>query len=231
MIPLSSEAVRIILEGPDCAASKAETLTCKMALGIYIVPARIAVALLVFMTVLAGVIALVLRKWKTGLDWNPWCFFHMAQLTANNEIQTLLRRHLREKNGRITNRQVNKALAGIPFVLDFWKDNGDLKYSILIPNDAHSLKKDGKSVAFKKGKYLRRKKQGNTLPFFILTWSGKLLFLALLCAVEVGLLVYNITGEGQDYTEFMMGRWRVVRFLFTFVGVLISLIWGSFFYG
>ncbi|KAI0181755.1 hypothetical protein GGR52DRAFT_578037 [Hypoxylon sp. FL1284] len=229
LIPLSSEAVRIILTGPNCAASKLETLTCKMALGVHTVPAQIAVALLIFMTALAGAIALVLRNWRTGLDWNPWSLVRMAQLGANNEIRNLLLRRLREKNGRITNKAVNKALAGIPFVLDFWKDNEELKYSILIPNEAYS-KKDAKSVTFKKGKAQRLRKHGDALPFFILTWTGKLLFLALLCTVQVGLLTYNIAGEGIDYSEFMLGRWRAVRFIFTLAGVLISLMWGSLFY-
>lgn len=72
MIPLSSEAVRIILEGPDCAASTGDTLTCTMVLGVYPVPAQIAVALLAFMAVLVGIVVILVRKWKTGLEWNPW---------------------------------------------------------------------------------------------------------------------------------------------------------------
>lgn len=231
MIPLASEAVRIILEGPDCAASKTETLTCKMALGVYTVPAQIAVALLVFMTILAGVIALVLRNWRTGLDSNPWSMFHMAELAAHTEIRNYLRRHFHKKERRVSNREVNKAFAGMHFCLEFWKENSVLKYSILIANGARSSKKVGRSVTFKKERNLWRRENGNALPFFVLTWTGRLLFLALLCAAEIGLLVYNITGEGQDYTEFIMGKWRVVRFFFTFVGVLISLTWGSFFYG
>ncbi|KAI1759614.1 hypothetical protein GGR53DRAFT_132592 [Hypoxylon sp. FL1150] len=230
MIPLASEAVRIILEGPDCAASKSETLTCKMVLGVYTVPAQIAVALLVFMTVLAGMIALVLRNWKTGLDWNPWCSFRMAQLAANNEIRKLWYERLCDKDVPITNNDANKALKAMSFYLAHWKDNGVLKYSILISNETRLSKKERKSATSKNGKISRRQKYGRTLPFFVLTWTGGLLFLALLCAAEIGLLVYTITGEGKDYTEFMIGRWRIVRFFFTFVGVLISLIWGSFFY-
>ncbi|KAI1099488.1 hypothetical protein F4804DRAFT_345484 [Jackrogersella minutella] len=230
MIPLSSEAFRIILEGPECTATKGDTLNCTMTLGVYQVPAQMAVALLAIMIILTGLVVAVLRKWNTGVDWNPWSLFHMVHLAAHNEIRTLVQRRLREKDGRIMNRDVNKILAGIPFVLDHWKDNGTLKYSILIPNEAHSLKKDGKSVTWGKARVLRRKKTTSTMPFFILTWTGRILFLALLFTVEIGLLVYTITREDQEYTQFMMGRWRIVRFIFTFIGVAISLIWGSFFY-
>lgn len=230
MIPLSSEAVRIILEGPDCAASTGDTLTCTMVLGVYPVPAQIAVALLAFMAVLVGIVVILVRKWKTGLEWNPWSLFHMGHLGTHSEIRTLLLRRLREKNGRITNKDLDRAFAGVPFYLDYWKDNADLKYSILISNETPLLKKDGKVGPLVRRKAVRWRKKENTMPFFILTWTGKLLFLVLLCAMEIGLLIYNITGEGQDYTQFMVGRWRVVRFVFTFIGVLTSLIWGSFFY-
>lgn len=155
----------------------------------------------------------------------------MGHLGTHSEIRTLLLRRLREKNGRITNKDLDRAFAGVPFYLDYWKDNADLKYSILISNETPLLKKDGKVGPLVRRKAVRWRKKENTMPFFILTWTGKLLFLVLLCAMEIGLLIYNITGEGQDYTQFMVGRWRVVRFVFTFIGVLTSLIWGSFFYG
>ncbi|KAI1139883.1 hypothetical protein F5Y05DRAFT_380326 [Hypoxylon sp. FL0543] len=231
IIPLSSEAVRLILEGPDCAAAKGDTFACRIALGIYPVPAYIAVAIIAFMVVLVALTTIVLWRWNTGLDWNPWSIYHMGHLAANNEVRTLLQRRLREKNGRITHKQAKKAFGRIPFIIDYWKDNGALKYSILIPNEAHSLKKDGRSVAFGKGKASRQKRKGDdTVPFFILTWTGRLLFLVLLCAAMIGLLIYTIMGDDEAYTRLAKGEWRVVRFIFTSIGVLISLIWGCFFY-
>ncbi|KAI0385560.1 hypothetical protein F5Y04DRAFT_268883 [Hypomontagnella monticulosa] len=229
VIPLSSEAIHIALEGPDCAATKGDTLTCTMQLGVYSVPAQLTVILLVFMMVLVGAMILVLRKWKTGLNWNPWSLQHMGDLAANNEIRTLIRRRLKEKNGRITNRQTNRAFYGIPFVLDYWKDNGILKHSILVENNSQPSKTNGKSVTFGNGKHPRQHR-ANALPFFVLTWTGRFLFLALLITVEIGLLIYNIKGESRGYAQLMMGKWRVVRFIFTSIGVLISLFWGSFFY-
>ncbi|KAI1652283.1 uncharacterized protein F4817DRAFT_355637 [Daldinia loculata] len=230
MVPLTSESVRIILGGPNCAGPRGDSSVCTMALGVNPVPAQVAVAFLAFMTVLVGLTAIVLRKWKTGLSWNPWSLFHMGHLAANNEIRTLLLRRLHEKNGRITYEYVTKALAGVSFTLDSYRDNGELKYGLLIPNEVQSSRGGGKSVAFAGGKTSRRRRKGDYMPFFILTWTGRLLFLALLCGVMIGLMVYTITGDGQDYTQFMMGRWRVVRFMFTTIGVLISIIWGSFFY-
>lgn len=231
MVPLSSEAVRVTLSGPDCSPTALVSSTCNMALGVYPIPAYITIGLLAFMTILAGVVVFVLRKWKTGLDWNPWSMFHMGHLAANHEVRTLLLRRLREKKGRITSKEATKVFTGVPFVLDYWKDNEDLKYSILIPNEAHSLKREGKSGLARKGNVRRRRRKGNAIPFFILTWTGRLLFVALLCALQVGLLIYNITGEDQEYTEFINGRWRIVRFVFTGVSVLVSLAWYSFFYG
>ncbi|KAI0130685.1 hypothetical protein F4814DRAFT_139214 [Daldinia grandis] len=230
MVPLTSESVRIILGGPNCAGSKGDTSTCTMALGVNPVPAQVTVALLAFMTVLVGLTTIVLWKWKTGLSWNPWSLFRMGHLAANNEIRTTLLRRLREQNGRITYNYVTKALAGLSFILDSYRDNGELRYGLLIPNEVQSLRGGGKSVTFAGGKKSRRRRKGDYMPFFILTWSGRLLFLALLCSVIIGLMIYTIMGDGEDYTRFMLGRWRVVRFMFTIISVLISIIWGSFFY-
>ncbi|KAI0851920.1 hypothetical protein F5Y00DRAFT_274197 [Daldinia vernicosa] len=230
MVPLTSESVRIILGGPNCAGPGGDSSVCTMALGVNLVPAQVAVALLAFMTILVGITAIVLRKWNTGLSWNPWSLFHMGHLAANNEIRTLLLRRLREKDGRMTYEYVTKALKGVSFILDSYRDNGELKYGLLIPNEVQPLRGGGKSVAFAGGKASQRRRKGDYMPFFILTWTGKLLFLALLCGMVIGLMIYTIMGDGQDYTQFMTGRWRVVRFIFTTIGVLISIIWGSFFY-
>ncbi|KAI2624617.1 hypothetical protein GGS26DRAFT_205188 [Hypomontagnella submonticulosa] len=231
IIPLSSEAIHVAFEGPDCATAKGDTLTCTMALSVYPVPAQLAVVLLIFMMILVGAIIIVLRKWKTGLDWNPWSLRQMGHLAAHNEIRTLIRRRLHQRNGHMTSRQINRAFSGIPFVLDYWKDNRVLMRSILISNNAQSLKTNGngKSVTFGKEKNSRQCIT-SSMPFFVLTWTGRLLFLTLLCTMEVGLLIYNIKGESQGYSRLMMGKWRVVRFILVSVGVLISLIWGSFFY-
>ncbi|OTB16175.1 hypothetical protein K445DRAFT_59447 [Daldinia sp. EC12] len=226
MVPLSSEAVRIILSGPSCATPSDVSSTCTMALAVRLVPAQVSVGLLILMVTIVGLTAIVLRKWETGLSWNPWSLVRMGHLAANNEIRTLLLRRMREKGGCMTNKDMDKSLAKKAFILTDWEENGYSKYSILIRNET-SLRKDGKPVRRKAN---RQKGKGSSMPFFILTWSGRLLFLALLCGVMIGLLVYTIAGDGKDYTQYMEGRWRVVRFIFTTISVLISLIWGSFFY-
>ncbi|KAK6955657.1 hypothetical protein Daesc_003300 [Daldinia eschscholtzii] len=227
MVPLSSEAVRIILSGPSCATPSDVSSTCTMALAVRLVPSQVAVGLLILMLTIVGLTAIVLRKWETGLSWNPWSLVRMGHLAANNEIRTLLLRRMREKGGSITNKDMDKSLAKKVFILTDWEENGYSKYSILIRNET-SLRKDGKPVRRKAN---RHKGKGSSMPFFILTWTGRLLFLALLCGVMIGLLVYTIAGDGKDYTQYMEGKWRVVRFIFTTISVLISLIWGSFFYG
>ncbi|KAI0001538.1 hypothetical protein F4779DRAFT_631085 [Xylariaceae sp. FL0662B] len=231
LIPLSAEAIHIILAGPECTSSaQVETLTCALTLGISPGPARAIVALLSTMAFLVVAAAAVLWKWKTGLARNPWSLFYMAELSANHDIRLLLRR-LREKNGRIRNSDVSKALAGIPFELNYWKDNGVLKYSVLISNEsAHPPKKD-KSVTFAKPSRKRRGKKGkHPMPFFILTWAGTGLFLLLLCAALIGILTYDITSKDHGYDPGMLGGWSAIRFFFTGAAVAITLLWGSFFY-
>ncbi|KAI1802337.1 hypothetical protein F4811DRAFT_563317 [Daldinia bambusicola] len=225
LVPLTSEAVRIILKGPSCATSGGGSSACIMVLGVNPVPAQAVVALLVFMVVIVGITAIVLRRWETGLSCNPWSLFHMGHLAANNEIRTLLLRRVREKGGNVSNKDMDKTLAKKVFILTDWEENGYSKYSILIRNET-CLKRNGKPA---RRKAHRRKAKGSSMPFFVLTWTGRLLFLALLCGMIIGLLIYTIIGDGQDYIRYMDGRWRVVRVAFTTIGVFISLIWWSFF--
>ncbi|KAI5863999.1 hypothetical protein GGS23DRAFT_478000 [Durotheca rogersii] len=216
LVPLSSDTVGIVLEGPECAPADQgrDALRCEMVLAVRSVAAQLVVAVLVSMAALVGAAALVLRKWPTGLaaSPNPWSMLHVAGLAANNDMRLLLRR-LRNKAGRgrrISNREVATALADIPFVLDYWKDNGVLKYSILVINEeAQSLGRSGGRPATYGAAVVAR--GANAAPFFVLTWAGRVLFLGLLCAVLIGLMVYNIVGEGVGYIEFMMGRWRILR--------------------
>ncbi|KAI1471676.1 uncharacterized protein F4812DRAFT_188306 [Daldinia caldariorum] len=225
LVPLTSEAVRIILKGPNCATSGGDSSACVMVLGVNPVQAQAVVALLVFLVIIVLITAIVLRRWETGLSWNPWSLFHMGHLAANNEIRTLLLRRVREKGGNVSNKDMNKTLAKKVFVLTNWEENGYSKYSILIRNET-CLKTNGRPT---RRKAHRRKTKGSSMPFFVLTWTGRLLFLALLCGMIIGLLIYTITGDGQDYIRYMNGRWRVVRVVFTTIGVFISLIWWSFF--
>ncbi|KAI1091200.1 hypothetical protein F5B19DRAFT_288221 [Rostrohypoxylon terebratum] len=226
MIPLSSEAVGIFLEGPDCATTKGDTYNCSMRLGVYSERAQTAFALLIIMAILVGLVMIVLRKWNTGVKKDPWSLSHLLQLSVNSEFRNLVWKRLGNTNHRVSNRRMNEAFEGMLFLLDYWKDNGKLKYSLLISNIEPERKRRGKKRTNKNKEAIQdRKGDNNAMYFFVLSWTGRLLFLGLLCGVVVGLLVYTITGDGQGYVQFMMGRWRVVRFIFTFIGVLISLIW------
>ncbi|RYP67573.1 hypothetical protein DL770_008591 [Monosporascus sp. CRB-9-2] len=228
LVPLSGGVAHLRLEGPDCVIGNGTATDCAMAVAILPNTARAVIGILAFMLALACIAVAVLWRWRTGVvqsrSFQPWSLRHMAHLGTNPDIQLLLGR-LR-KSRKITADSTIRTFGGRSFVLEYWKDNGVLKYGILISNEVgQPLRKDPvKSVMF-----ASRGPKGHRMPFFLLTFLGRVMLLSFLCAVLISVLVYNITGErrrGMIGTGESLG----IRTLFTAIGVSITFVWDSFFY-
>lgn len=228
LIPLSGEVMRIAFRGPNCIMLDGNPINCAM--GVAVLPhiARAVVGVLAFMTVLICITAAVLWRWMTGVA-RPWSLNYMAHLATNDDIRVLLQR-ARKKDGKATADRINKQFRDKSFVLDYWKDNATLKYGILVlPTIEQPLKKERKFVTFgEPPKQSSAKPQA--MPFFLLTFAGRLIFLSFLLAVLIFVLVYHVTGE-RRIGWIMVGESLGVRILFTVLGVLITFAWESFFYG
>ncbi|RYP63150.1 hypothetical protein DL769_007061 [Monosporascus sp. CRB-8-3] len=228
LIPLSGDVTRLRLEGPDCVIGNGTATDCAMTVAILPNTARAVIGILAFMLALTCIAAAVLWRWRTGVvqsqSFQPWSLHHMAHLGTNPDIQLLLGR-LR-KSGKITADSTIRTFGGRSFVLDYWKDNGVLKYGILISNEVgQPLRRDpAKSVTF-----VSRGPKGHRMPFFLLTFLGGVMLLSFLCAVLIFVLVYNITGERRVGT-IATGESLGLRILFAAIGVSITFVWDSFFY-
>ncbi|KAK8086838.1 hypothetical protein PG994_001812 [Apiospora phragmitis] len=227
LIPLSAEAFRISVQGPDCSPRTAASSDCNVVLQASPTLVSIAIALLSIMMLLAIVSAITLRKWKTGVWKNPWSMEVMGLLATNEKFCALIKRLKPKNSGVITNKDAIKAFGQRRFGLKGWYDTYGWEYGIVVENDAGSLLKSKKrSVGFSKKNLGRRSK---AMPFYVLSIWGRLLALLLLVALLITSLVYISTGANSKFDHFMDGDSLGVRFLFCGVGVVVSLFWATFF--
>lgn len=241
-VPFSAEVFRLILQGPQCRPDESNEIKCSVALGVFPVPAYVLLALLIALSVGIVIVAVLLQRWKTGVEWDPWNILRMAQLAAGTDMQKfferLRRRHL---NKHINTKEFIKKLHGKTLGLGEWEENGVMKYSVLILTRVENLaekpvNKAGRSVTFANpGTALWQRRlhwsSGNYVPFFILSWTGRILFLFLLSGVLIAVLIYDTIARGSEYQRGLTGKALGVRFLFSGAGVLITFTWGSFFNG
>jgi hypothetical protein len=242
-IPFSTEVFRLVLGGPGCHTDENNMWECSVVIGVYPVPAQVLTALLIILLAGVVVVAVVLRRWKTGVERNPWNISDMAQLAAGTDVRRILerlRRHLNRKN-KFKNGELANRLRTKTFGLRNWEENGVLKYSVLILTQEvddpaeKPFNKAGRSVAFADPEDVRRQRlryffhwpSGDFVPFFMLSWTGRIMFLLLLSGVLTAVLAYDIVARGSDYQPKVVG----VRFLFSGAGVLVTFAWGSFFNG
>ncbi|KAI1311841.1 hypothetical protein F5Y03DRAFT_290691 [Xylaria venustula] len=242
-IPFTTEAFRLVLQGAKCRLDGTGQSECSVVLGVFPVPAQVLSVLLILMAVVVIVVALLLRRWKTGVKRNPWSIFDMNSIVASTDIQKTLerlRRHHKTEHKGIT-KELVKTLRAKIFGLREWEDEkGVLKRGVLIitrqlddPEET-PVEKAGRSVTFADPDSNHRQQRphcsrAESVPFFILSWTGRILFLLFLSGVLIAVLTYNIVARGSEYQRGLMGEAVGVRFLFSGTGVLVTFSWGAFF--
>ncbi|KAI0602445.1 hypothetical protein F4775DRAFT_537261, partial [Biscogniauxia sp. FL1348] len=194
------------------------------------------------MALCVGAAGLALRRWTTGVDADPWTLAYMAGLSVNGDVRRLLK-GIRGRRRTVTNAEAARFLRGREFELSHWEENYVMKYGVLLrygegltssaaAGPGACTKKNGKTVAWADpGRRLKKRGKGEPMPFFILTLAGRALFLLLLFAMVIAVLTYNIVAPRRpEYQRGLSGEAVGVRFLFTGAGVLVTFLWGSFFY-
>jgi len=244
-IPFSAEVVRLVLEGPGCHTDKTSgnTITCSVVLGVYPVLAQALSVLTIILIIGVIGVAVILRRWKTGLERNPWNISDMARLAAGTDMRKILERLRRHSQPgyRVDNQDFVNKLRTKTFGLRPWEENGVMKYSVLIltqrvDDNVKSINKAGRSVAFADQANNRLKKRfhwpnPDFLPFSILSFTGRILFMILLSGVLIAVITYDVVARGSEYRRGLTGKAIGVRFLFCGAGVLVTFAWGSFFHG
>ncbi|KAK1755909.1 hypothetical protein QBC47DRAFT_299683 [Echria macrotheca] len=234
LVPLSSEAVALKLHG-NCTTT--DFKGCAMTLGVFLGPARATVVLLACMAFLVILILVALRQWRSGLAANPWTIAGIASLSMNKDVRALFSSLPRGLRGRIPHSRLVEALDGKFFKLGYSADRGTPEYGIVID---HSVEPGMARTRSKLSFYLKRSRDSDRggledngtkhhLPFLMLSYTWRAVFLLFLSGVLIIILYYNNTGGDTPFERFMDTQNLGVRALFTLVGIGITFYWGSFF--
>lgn len=237
-IPFSTEVFRLVLQGPQCHPRETNELKCSVALGIFPTPAHVLSALLISLTFGITLVALLLRGWKTGVRCNPWSISSMMLLAGDAEMRTILDQMRLKCNfgQKIGTKEFVDRLGTKTLGLRERDEDGVTRYDIIVLTqevggvNEKPVKKADKTVAFaKQGRMCGS--SPDLVPFFILTWTGRALFLLLLSGILITVLAYDIVARGSEYQRGLMGKAVGIRFLLSGAGVIVTFIWGSFFNG
>ncbi len=238
LVPISSEAVSLQLHG-SCAVN--DFRGCAMTLSVFLVPARVTMALLATMILLLLLILLILRQWSSGVATNPWSIAGIAALSTNSDVRALIASIPPSLDGRVRQARLMKALDGFTFKLGYFSNMSDeVEYGIQVHSEtswarnehdcllnAHSVKEQGAlgPSALPPG----RERRAGLLPFVTLSYWGRISFLVFLTTLMVIILYYNLTFDDTPFERFMDTQNFGVRFVFTMAGIGITFFWTSFF--
>ncbi|KAF3008304.1 hypothetical protein E8E14_005820 [Neopestalotiopsis sp. 37M] len=228
LVPLSAESIVLELRG-NCAPGTAKG--CTFQLCVSEVAAKAAVTLLAFMCFLTVMIAVSLWRWKTGVYTNPWNICGVAGLTQNKEIRALLAKNVKRRY-RLEDSiedSLSAAVATRRFQLGWFRDDDDkMQYGVMLGGyHSNTTYLDHSAVEAQEEISVESRKGMNSLPF-MLGYTGRLLFLALLVGLLALIVYYNNTGDDTAFERFMDSQSFGTKFLFTSVGTLLTLFWSSF---
>ncbi|RYO77878.1 hypothetical protein DL764_010169 [Monosporascus ibericus] len=238
LVPLSAEAIAFDLQG-TCVKGSGEGSQCVYVVSVFREAAGGTLALLALMAMMVFTILFYLVKWQSGVGANPWSICGIASLSLNEDVRKLFPSHV---EGGAAEKAPDELLKSVLkdrlFTLGYFNNSeGGLEYGIMLQKDdvvdpyLEGVQDENTPPLDKShwdnGQTHTGKKHHQ--PFFMLTYSGRMLLLLLLCGILALILYYNNTGGETPFEYFMMSESFGVRFLFTGVGFIITLCWSSFF--
>ncbi|KAK7747290.1 hypothetical protein SLS53_001543 [Cytospora paraplurivora] len=222
--PIAAEAISVHV--PDGCHSH-----CFGNLGVSIVLGRTLEALMAMMAALlvALILLLSVRRWRTGVSQNPWSIAGMASLCSNNAIRDQMRSIPRGLSGSVEDSAIIKALEASRFRLgDFWTSpdpatTSSRGYGVLLTESeaaAKQLLKEGhpEGEEFESSNAVYKRTQ----PFVLLTWWGRCILLFVFSSVLIILTYYENSSGDTGFERFMDSQGFGVGFLFTALGVALG---------
>lgn len=233
LVPLSTEAVRIITQGESCSQGQGNAHNCAITLGVFPIPAQIAVALLATMAFMTIVIAVLLRGWKTGVSAKSWSMSAMSDLASNQSLPPLFAQ-LHERRGIIDSGEVSDVLSKSRYILSSWQEGKTTAYGIVVLDGSVSSETGSLSEVPEEPKQrpvphgaVRNRK---TMPTFWLTVIGRLVAMLVMVGVLILIAIYpHYRNTGTGFTRFMDSESMGVRILFSSIGIIITIFWTSYF--
>ena len=170
-----------------------------------------------------------MRQYNTGVSAEPFSIAGIATLFHHQHVLNQFR-----AAGRCSSKaELYKALANYRYGLDFYMDQmGRMRYG-LVPLDQlphrleDNLNGDPDPVAFN-GTDVRMYRN---LQWGYPHLASSLGLICLLLGLSTVIVYYKITDYDSGFEHFMDSQGFGVRFLFTFVGVIIKFYWNMIFEG
>ncbi|KAI0854031.1 hypothetical protein F5Y00DRAFT_224340 [Daldinia vernicosa] len=235
LIPISAEAVKFDLRGIGCVAGSGNASNCAYVLSVFDQAAKATAALLALMGLATLMLILVLARWRSGISTNPWSICGTASLSLNPDVRLLFTSLPAGIDaGKMPKGLLESVLEDRWFKLGYFCGaNGTVEYGVMLCENAYSNKyalgQIGGEEKEPQDHHAAPTKPKHHLPFLMLGYIGRGLFLFILCGLLGLILYYNNTGGDTAFERFMDSESFGVRFLFTAVGVIISFFWASFF--
>ncbi|KAI0100282.1 hypothetical protein GGR51DRAFT_358806 [Nemania sp. FL0031] len=222
LIPVSAGSVTLDLRGDGCKLGGSSASNCAYVLSVSPTVAKAAIGILAVMSLATILLVIVVGRWRLGVYTNPWSMSTLASLSANPEVQRLM---LDAAEGA-------DKLKHLDFKLDYYRGTkGHMEYGIVALDRFNgtglsSSESTPLTSRHENGEGPRRK---HSSPFFMLGIIGRLCSLFVLGGVLVLVLYYALTGGDTAFERFIDSDSFGVQFLFSSLGVIISLLWSSFF--
>lgn len=223
LTPFSSEAVGIQTHG--CAGGTNNLANCAITLGLSPVAAKITIALLACVSAVLLLLTILLHRWKSGLAADPWSLGGIASLSTHPDMRRIA------SELPIDAKTLREKLSSAAFRIQHWEHGTrGPEYGICpAESDMPGLLNISSNTALAENTG-SSKTQRFWVPVALKFWVRGL-SLAFLCGTLV-LIVYYQSGFWADSFEtFMDSQSFGVRFLFTSIGVVITLFWETFFEG
>lgn len=235
LVPLSAEAVSLNIQG-NCRAGSMSGKNCAYELSVFSEPAKATMGLLGFMVATTVLLVFFLTKWQSGVGTNPWSICGIAGLSQNKDMRSLFTTGLPAgvDAGKMPEGLLSDALAERRFKLDWFRDEkGGVEYGIVLHDEYPAGHPLHSSFGDAHGGHKTRKhahvRSRHHLPFLMLGYFGRSLFLFVLLGMLALILYYNNTGGDTPFERFMDSESFGVKFLFAGIGVVITFFWSSFF--
>ncbi|KAI5860405.1 hypothetical protein GGS23DRAFT_613962 [Durotheca rogersii] len=228
LVPLAAEAVAFDLRGAGCARGAGTARNCAYVLSVFDQAAGAALGVLAAMAALVAAALALLARWRSGVAANPWSVAGVAALAQDPRLRRLFATLPRGADA--PPRLLRSALADRRFRLGFfYGPAGSVEYGVELCDEPAPPAFPPSGARESQTRHAVPAKPKHHLPFLMLGFASRVLFLLLLCGLLALILYYNNTGGDTPFEDFMASESFGVRFLFTGVGVIISFAWGAFF--
>lgn len=232
LAPLAAEAVAIYTPS-DCEA---------MCYGKIAVQGPAASALEGLMGAIAALLVVVValtnsRRWRTGVNHNPWSIAGMASLCLNREVREIMNRIPRGEGSAVTDKDISKVLDGRRYMLDNFVDptQHGVCYGLVVVDDDGRTNQNPLLTARNTEVHGQETEMENVagrgVPSWLVPLSWWFRALLIFCCVSVMAIVayYQDSTNNSGFERFMDSRGFGIRFFSTMLGVLLGGLMGALF--